>query len=153
MHSQARDKIYPHIKAKPTSTHSWDFLVTGPSGIEKGWRWVVKRGWWLWTMGRLGDCRWGGGMGDELAVAWKESTWRFALLFILTTAGTTLGWGVVPGSTGGGGGGEKSQAVAVGRKEVPVVLCFSRWLPIPEVLPKVGTAWTVLIAINGQAEH
>ena len=25
-------------------------------------------------------------MGDELAVAWKESTWRFALLFILTTA-------------------------------------------------------------------
>ena len=79
-------------------------------------------------------------MGDELAVGWKESTWRAALLFLLGTAGTTLGRGVVPGSTGGGGGGEKSQAVAVGRKEVPVVSCFSRWLPIQEVLPKLGTA-------------
>lgn len=33
-------------------------------------------------------------MGDELAVGWKESTWRFALLFIPTTAGTTLGEGL-----------------------------------------------------------
>ena len=51
------------------------------------------------------------------------------------------------------GGGEKSQAVAVGRKEVPVVLRFPKWLPIQEAIPKLGNAWTILIAINGQAEH
>jgi len=59
----------------------------------------------------------------------------------------------VPASTGGGGGREKSQAVAVGRQEVPAVLRLSRWLPIQEATPKLGTAWTVLTAINGQEER
>lgn len=61
-------------------------------------------------------------------------------------------WGeVVPGSTGGGGGGKRCQAVAVGRKDLPVVLGLSRWPPTQEALPKLGTAWTILTAISGQA--
>lgn len=90
-------------------------------------------------------------MGDGLAVGQEASAWRSALLFILPTAGTILGRGVVPGSTGGGGGGERCQAVAVGRKDLPVVLGLSRWPPTQEALPKLGTAWTILTAISGQA--
>jgi hypothetical protein len=41
----------------------------------------------------------------------------------------------------------------VGRKEVPMVLCFSRELPIQEAIPKLGAAWTVLTAINGQIDE
>ena len=47
--------------------------------------------------------------------------------------------------------GERCQAVEVGRKDLPVVLGLSRWLPTQEALPKLGTAWTILTAINGQA--
>lgn len=69
--------------------------------VRKEQWWSMNRE-WLWVRGRLGlhpseEVKW------KMDMNWQwngESTWRFALLFILTTAGTTWA-GVAPSSTGG----------------------------------------------------
>ena len=89
-------------------------------------------------------------MGDELAVGWEASTCSSALLFILPPAAPSWGEGLSQVALAEGEEERDAQLQQWGERTFLGVLGLSRWLP-QEAPPKLGTAWTILPAIHGQA--